>query len=163
AEEGPDVLVAGLFQAAVLEVAVEAGLVDGADGAQAHRHGGELPEGWHEPRVRVRGQPATLGQLAAEVEQGLLGEAALAEGGGVEAGEEGGGEVGGAGVALEKGGAGPAGGVGAVEEVLEADLVEGGAGGEGANVPADGLVVLVGLDDHGHGVPPHQPLDVALE
>src|SRR5262249_57421169 len=54
ADKCPDVSLAGLLESAVFEVAIEAGLVDRQDLPQAHRHGRELPEVRHQPRVRVR-------------------------------------------------------------------------------------------------------------
>ena len=53
AEERPDARAGRVEQAAVLEVAVEAGLVDRADRPEAHRDRRELPEVRHQPRVRV--------------------------------------------------------------------------------------------------------------
>src|SRR5262249_9319190 len=112
AQEAPDLLLGRVLEAAVFQVAVEAGLVDGHDRAQAHRYRGELPEVGHEPRVRVRGQSAAGGQLAAEVFQLPGSEPAFEEGAGVDAG---------GGVALEIDLVAAAGRVGAAEEVVEAD------------------------------------------
>ena len=56
AEEAPHPRAAGVVDAAVVQVAVEAGLVDRVDRAEAHRHGRVLPEVGHEPRVRVARQ-----------------------------------------------------------------------------------------------------------
>jgi hypothetical protein len=56
AEEGPDARAGRVEQAAVLEVAVVAGLVDRADRAEAHRDRRELPEVRHQPRMRVGAQ-----------------------------------------------------------------------------------------------------------
>ena len=75
-------------RAAVVEVAVEAGLVDGADRAEAHRDRRELPEVGHQARVRVRRQPAAAARgptSIAEVVELLLGQPALEEGAGVDA------------------------------------------------------------------------------
>ncbi len=92
AEEAPHPAVAGVLDPTVLQVAVEAGLVDRAERAQAHRHGRELPEVRHQPRVRVARQagPARLLPEAVEL---VLAEPALEEGAGVDAGR---------GVALEE-------------------------------------------------------------
>ena len=65
AEERPDARSARVEDAAVLEVAVEPGLVDRADRAEAHRDRRVLPEVGHEPRVRVRAQPAWPGPTRA--------------------------------------------------------------------------------------------------
>ena len=54
AEERPDVLLRGVLDAAVVQVAVEARLVDRVDRGQAHRDRRELPEVRHQPGVRVR-------------------------------------------------------------------------------------------------------------
>ena len=56
AEERPDARLRRVEQAAVLEVAVEAGLVDRADRAEAHRDRRVLPEVRHQARVRVGAQ-----------------------------------------------------------------------------------------------------------
>ena len=56
----------------------EPGLVDRHQRAQAHRHGRELPELRHQPRVRIRRQAAAV-DLLAEFEQLVLGEPALDE------------------------------------------------------------------------------------
>ncbi len=58
AEEGPDLVVGLGVQTAVLEVVVEARLVDGHDRAETHRHRRELPEIRHQPRVGVGRQAA---------------------------------------------------------------------------------------------------------
>ena len=86
AEEGPDLRRRGVgLDAAVHQVVVEAGLVDGHDRAQAHGDRGELPEVGHQPGVRIGRQPAAGRQLAAEVLQLLLAQPALEEGPGVDA------------------------------------------------------------------------------
>ena len=80
-----------------MQVLVEVGLVDGIEGADAHGHGGELPEVGHQAGMGVGGQaPATgllPGQLHAVVVELLLAQAALDEGPGVDPGR---------GVALEE-------------------------------------------------------------
>src|SRR5438270_13966824 len=57
AKERPHALPAGVLHAAVVQVAVEARLVDRGQRAEAHRYRGELPELRHETRVRVRREP----------------------------------------------------------------------------------------------------------
>ncbi len=61
AEEGPDLGVRRLLQAAIFEVAVEAGLVDRHDRPEAHRHRRELPEVGHQPGMRIGRQAPALG------------------------------------------------------------------------------------------------------
>src|SRR5207249_4395429 len=51
----------------------------------------------------------------------------------------------------------------AVEEVVEADLVERRRRGVGRQVPAEAVVAPVGPGDHGHGVPPDEGPDAALD
>ncbi len=55
-DEAPDPARARVDEAAQEEVAVDVRLVDGGDRAEAHRHGGELPEVGERARVRVAGQ-----------------------------------------------------------------------------------------------------------
>ena len=91
AEERPDVLLAGVLDAAVVEVLVELRLVDRVHRADAHRHRRELPEVRHQPRVRVGRQRQRLAAddvalLLAEAVELVLGEPALEEGAGVHAG-----------------------------------------------------------------------------
>ncbi|MNV27820.1 hypothetical protein D3C71_1189810 [compost metagenome] len=57
AEHAPDLAVGAIQQVAVREVTHEARVVNAADGADAHRARGELPEVRHQPRVRVARQP----------------------------------------------------------------------------------------------------------
>ena len=85
AEEAPDAIVAGVFYFAVLEIAVEAGVIDGVEGAEAHRDGGIFPVVGHEARVGVAGETVAA-DLHAEVVELLFGEAAFQEGAGVGAG-----------------------------------------------------------------------------
>src|SRR5205085_4762920 len=87
ADEAPHLGAARVLDAAVHEVTVEAGLVDGVDRGEAHADRGELPEVGHEARVRVRRQACALAlDFHAEVVEVLLVEAALEEGAGVDAG-----------------------------------------------------------------------------
>ena len=131
---------AGVGDAAGVQVPVEPGLVDRADRAEAHRHRGELPELRHQPRVRVGRQAVRrLGLLLAEAVELVLGEPALEVGAGVDAR---------GGVALEvdlvahRRVARGVGVVLAAEEVVEAHLVERRRGRVGGDVAAhaDGLV-----------------------
>src|SRR5262249_56659973 len=95
------------------EVAVEAGLVDGVDGPEAHGDRRELPELGHEPRVRVAREPGTALHLAPEMVELPLGEPAFEEGARGDAGR---------GVALEVDLVARAAVVLAAEEVVEANL-----------------------------------------
>ena len=142
------------LEAAVLQIAHEARLIDRGDRAEPHRHGRELPEVGHQPRVRVRRQPASGPELVPEVLQLLRREPPLQERPRVDARR---------GVPLEQhevtcalGPLGP-------EEVVEAHLVERGGRRVGRDVAADALRVPVGLDDHGQRVPADQTLDAALD
>ena len=77
AEERPDLRVRLRLQAAILEVADEARLVDRHDRAEPHRDRREFPEVGHQPGVRIRRQAAARLQLAAEVLELRLVEAAF--------------------------------------------------------------------------------------
>ena len=92
--------------------------------------------------------------LLAEAQQLLLGEPALEEGAGVDAG---------GGVALDVDLVAAAGVVLAAEEVVEADLVEAGRGLVGRDVAADLEARAVGVGDHHRGVPADEGADAALD
>ena len=86
ADEGPDLAVGLLDQAAVFEVAHEARLVDRVQRADAHGDGGEVPEVRHQPGVRIAGEAGFAAQLVAEVLEALLVEAAFEIGARIDAG-----------------------------------------------------------------------------
>ena len=158
AEEAPHARLARVVDLAVVQVLVEASVVDRVDRPEAHRHRGELPEVGHEPRVRVRRQPrAGARQLATEVVEVLFVEPAFDERTGVDAGR---------GVALEVHVVAGQPVVLAAEEVVETDLVLRGRRRERREVPADAVRLLVGVHDHHRGVPadvgPDSLLDVLV-
>ena len=158
AEERPHVLVGGVLDAPVVQVVVEAGLVDGVHRAQAHRHGGELPEVGHQPRVRVGRQAAAgVAVLLAEAVELVGAEPAFEEGAGVNAR---------GGVALDEDLVAAAGMRFAAEEVVEADLVERRRGGVGRNVAAHTDSRALRAVHHDGGVPsdprPVAPFDVLV-
>ncbi|MCY1224120.1 hypothetical protein D9M72_362650 [compost metagenome] len=147
AQERPDLLVGGVFQAAVVQVPVGLGLVDRVHRPDAHGHGGEFPEPGHQPRVRVGGQGVPgLGLFLPEPVQVFLGQPAFHEGTGVHAGGS---------VALEEDLVPAAGVVLAAEEVVEPDLVQGRGTGVGGDVPANADVRALGPVHHDRGVPAH--------
>ena len=155
AEERPHVLLAGVLDAAVVEVAVEACLVDRVQRREPHGDRGELPELRHQPRVGVRRQPlagAVLDLLAEAVE--LVGAQPLHQvGAGVDAG---------GGVTLDEQLVAATGMVLAPEEVVVADLVEARGRGVRRDVAADLEALAVGGRHHHRGVPADQPADPAL-
>ena len=153
AEERPDVLFGGVFQPAVVQVAVEPCLVYRVDRTQPHGDGGEFPELGHAVRVRVGGQPNVwLGGLLAEAVQLLFTESALEVSTGVHAGGC---------VALEEDVVAAAGVVLASEEVVQPDLVEGCGGGVGGDVPTHTDAGALGAVHH-HRRVPAGPAAIAL-
>src|SRR6187402_3949547 len=86
ADEGPYLAVCLLNDAAILQVAHEACLVDRVQRPNAHGDGGEAPEVGHQPGMRVGGEARGVAKLVAEVCEMLLAEAAFEEGAGVDAG-----------------------------------------------------------------------------
>ena len=118
ADEAPHLRVLGRRQSAVVQVPVEPRLVDARERPEPHRHGRERPQFGHEAGVRVRRQAVPTG-LPPEVVQLLFGEPALQEAARIDARrrvplvED---HV--AGVVVGR----------APEEVVEADLVQAGAG-----------------------------------
>ena len=153
AQERPDALLARVLEPAILEVAVEPGLVDGGQRAEAHRDRGELPEVGHQARVGVGAQPLAA-RLAPEVVQVLLGQPALEERAGVDARRR---------VTLEEDLVATARVVLALEEVVEAHLVQARRGGVRREVPADAREAAVRPEDHRHRVPADQAPDPALQ
>src|SRR5205085_8990931 len=85
-QERPDMAPAGVLDAPSQQVAIEPGLVDRVDGADAHRDGRELPEVRHQPRVRIARDPMRLRELLPEAVQVTLGQPALEERARVDAG-----------------------------------------------------------------------------
>ena len=78
AHEGPHLAVARVDDPPRIEVLHEARLVDRHQRAEAHRDRRELPEAGHQPRVRVRRQPAAA-DLLPEAMELVLAQAALEE------------------------------------------------------------------------------------
>ena len=148
AHEAPHPRAAGVDDAPVVQVLVEMGLVDSIEGADAHGHGGELPEVGHQAGVGVGGQaPAAgllSGQLHAVVVELLLAQAALDEGSGIDPGR---------GMALEEDLVTGRPARLAPEEVVEAHAVEGRRRSESSQVAADALGPVVGPHHHGCRVP----------
>ena len=134
------------------EIAVVAGLVDRADRPEAHRDRRELPEVRHQARVRVGAQAVAAG-LAPEVVELLDAQPALEERARVDPGR---------GVTLVEDLVAAAALVLALEEVVEADLVQGRRRGVRGEVTADAGELVVGAQDHRHRVPADQPPDAAL-
>ena len=153
AQEAPNAAAARVDDSPRAQVAVEPGLVDRVDRAQAHGDRGILPEVGHEPRVRIRGESLSGNDLATEVIELLLAEAPLEERARVEAGGR---------VSLVEHLV-PGTIVLAPEEVVEADLVEAGGRSVGRDVAAEPREAVIRARDHRHGVPPDQPADLQLQ
>ena len=131
AQERPHVLVRGVLDAAVAQVAVEPRLHDRVHRAEAHRDRRELPEVRHQSRVRVRRQTvtrATVRQLLTEPVEAVLRQPALEIRARVDAG---------GGVALDVDLVAAARVLLAPEEVVEADLVQRRRRRVARDVPAD--------------------------
>ena len=157
AEKRPDLGARLRLEAAILEVAHEARLVDRHQRAEAHRHRRVFPEVGHQPRVRVRRQAAAGLRLAAEVLEMRLVDAPFEIRARVDAGRR---------VALEEDDVAVVGRfafAAAAEEMVEADLVQRRRRREGRDVAADALFRLVRAHDHRRGVPADEALDAALE
>ena len=71
-DEGPDLARRGFDEAAILQVLHEARLVDGIERADAHRDSREVPEVFHEPRVRVGRKTGLAAEFVAEVAEAGL-------------------------------------------------------------------------------------------
>ena len=148
-------LLGRVVEMAVQQVAIEAGVVQRADRAEAHADRRELPEVGHQPWVRVAAQAgAVAADLAAElIEVGFV-QPSFEERACVDAR---------CGVTLEVDVVAGVAVVLAAEEVVEADLVQAGRAGVGAEVAADSFGVLVRAHDHHRCVPTHERADAALD
>lgn len=157
AAEHPDLAVAGVGDAAGMQVLQETGLVDGHQRAQAHRHRGELPEIRHQLGVRI-GRQALAVDFLAEMVELVLGQAAFQVGAAVHARR---------GMALEVHQVAAVLFGLAVPEMVLAAADHGGQRGErgdmAAQVAAVGRVVLVGAHHHRHGVPAHVRADAGFQ
>jgi hypothetical protein len=85
ADEAPHPRLRGVVDAAVVQVPVEAGVVDRVDRPEAHRHRRVLPELGHQPGMGIRREPAATDLEPEAVEVGLV-EPPLEEGPSVDAG-----------------------------------------------------------------------------
>ena len=153
AEEAPDLAVLRRQDAAVLEIAHEARLVDRHHRAEAHRHGRELPELRHQPRMRVRRQPGAH-DLLAEVIEVLLGEPPFEERARVDARRR---------VTLEEHEVAAVLGRRRAPKMVEADFVERGRRRVARDVAAVLGALAVRVDDHRHRVPADVGLDPPLD
>jgi hypothetical protein len=143
------VLLAGVLDAAVVQVAVELRLVDRVHRAQAHRHRRELPEVRHQPRVRIGGQcPDPVDDVRL-----LLAEAVEVAPRRARPSRKARAYMPGGGVALEEDVVAAAGVVLAAEEVVHPDLVERGRRGIGRDVAADADAGPLRPVHHDGGVP----------
>src|SRR5262245_38596262 len=62
-----------------MEIFQKPSLIDGHQRPKTHRHGRKLPELRHQPRVRIGGQTLAV-DLLSEIQELVLGEAALEKG-----------------------------------------------------------------------------------
>src|SRR5207245_2406671 len=125
-------------------------LVDRGERSESHRHRRELPELGHQTRVRIAREPSAGHDLATEMVELRLGEAALDERARVDAGR---------GMTLEEDLVARRTLVLAAEEVVEPDLVEACGRGVRREVTAYAFVVMVGPNDHRDRVPADDPTD----
>ncbi|MNH05287.1 hypothetical protein D3C79_646070 [compost metagenome] len=139
AQEGVNGLSRGVLQATVFQIFQELRLIDGADWAQAHGNGRELPEFRHQFRMRVRRQAFAVNFLT-EVVHLVFGQAAFKEGTCVNARRD---------VALEVNQIAAVLLVARTEEVVEADFIEGRGRLEGSHVAAQ-VQIFLGCTQNGH-------------
>jgi hypothetical protein len=104
--------------------------------------------------MRVGGQPAALGQFAAEILQVPFVEPPFQERPGI---------VTRRGVALEINEVAQLSVVAAAKEVVVPDLIQGGRGGVAGDMAAQAVGDLVAIDHHGHGIPAADALDATFD
>ena len=155
AEERPHLRLGLRLQPAILEVAHEARLVDRHQRAEAHRDAGVVPEVGHQPGVRIRRQAAAGLQLAAEILEMRVVDAAFEVRACVDAGRR---------VALEVDDvARVAVFARAMKEVIEGHFVERRGRRIRRDVTADALFGLVRANHHRRRVPADEALDAAFD
>ena len=153
AHERPDLAPRGVEQSPVVQVLHEPGLVDGHDRTEPHRHGGELPEVGHEPRVGV-GREAFAVDLLAEPVETVFGDAAFEIGACVDARRR---------MALHEDQIASMGLVRRVPEVVEADVVERCGRREARDVAAELAREAVRLHHHRQRIPSDQRADTPFD
>ena len=142
----------GWMKPRCFQVLHEACLVDRLDRTQTHGYGRELPEVRHQPRVRVGRQALTVDFLA-EVVHLVFGDAAFHECAGVNAWR---------GVALEVDQVAAVFVGRGLEEVVEADVIQGRTGSEAGDVTTQVRIFQVRTHYHGHRVPAYQRANAAF-
>ncbi len=153
AHECPHLAIAHVGEAASLEIFHEAGLVDGGDRTEAHRHRRKLPEIGHQPWMGIRGQALAV-DLLAKMQQLIFAQTAFDEGAGVDA-------RGGMALDIDQ----IAGIVRGrrVPEMPEADVVKGRGGLEARDMAAQRMRLLVGLDHGRERIPADDGTDAAFD
>ena len=150
AEKCPNLAARRLLEAAILQILDEARMVNRLDRAQPHRDRRELPEFRHQPRMRIRTQSSAWLQLAPEILQLLLRNAAFEISARINSRR---------GVSLEVDDVTVASLGLRAEEMIECHFVERGRGGKGRNMSADAFLNLVRAYHHGQRIPADQALD----
>jgi len=153
AEHAEDVPIAHRRDAAMLEIAHEARVMDCADRTDAHRARRELPEVGHQPRMRIRRQSVAADFLPI-VRELRFGQAPLEKCARVDTGRR---------VRLKEDEIGAALVVAAVEEVVEADLEDLRCRRIARDVTAELAIGAIRADDHRERVPAHDGRDPLLE
>ncbi len=153
AQERPDPTAAGVLDAPVVEVSIEAGLVDRGQRTDAHGDRGELPEVGHQSRMGIGAQTLTGHDLLAEMVELVLRKPTLEVRTGVDARRR---------VALVEDLVAHPGRVLAPEEVVEAHLVQARRGRVRGQMATDARRRGVGAQDHGDGIPADHAPDAPL-
>ena len=154
-QKRPHLATAGVLDSAILEVFVEASLIDRHDRAEAHRDRGKLPEIGHQPGVWIaRKAPGRL-QLSAKVLQIVFGEPTFEKGARVHARRRMTLKVNQvAAVAIVASSA---------KKVIEANFVQRGGRRKSRDVSTQPIEVLVGAVHHRHRVPANDAFDASFE
>src|SRR4029453_8162918 len=152
----PGALFECVFDAAIVQIAVEPRLVNRVDRADAHGNGRKLPEMWHQPGVRIRGEPLgrSAGVLLSEGVPLVGGEPSFEVRPSIDTGRR---------VALDEDVVTAAGMILAAEEVVEADLVQARIPLVGRDVSADLKPLAVGFADHDRRIPADEGTNPALD
>ena len=153
AAEHPDLARLRVGEAAAMQVAQEARLIDRHQRPEAHRNRGKLPEVGHQPGMRI-GRQALAAHLLAEVQKLVFRQTPFEEGASVNARRA---------VALEIDEVAAVLVAGGVPEMHEAGVVERRRRLEARDMAAELRGFLVRLDHDRGGVPAHVAPDMLLE
>ena len=149
----PDAGLGRIQQSAMLHVPQEASVINRTDRTESHRHGWELPERRHQPRMRIAGKTNAGWQFTSEVHQLIFADATFQKRARIHPGRC---------MPLEVNHVAGVICVASMEEVILSHFVKSRRRRERRNVATDAVVILVGSHHHRHRIPADDVLDATF-